>query len=156
MTGIGGRFGQVGHLVRRFVGALSRRPPDPEDHDWAVAQLLPAESTLWKQMSAPDQRHSIEVARRFVRSVGHANRADVAAALLHDIGKLHCGLGTFGRVAATVVGPRGHRFRQYHDHERIGAEMLRSAHSNAETIALVDGSTDRHDVLAVLHSADNV
>ena len=39
------------------------------------------------------------------------DRDEMAAALLHDVGKVECGLGTFGRVAATVVGPRTQRFR---------------------------------------------
>ena len=52
-----------------------------------------------------------------------ADRAEVAGALLHDVGKVEAGLGTFGRVVATVVGPRTERFRTYHDHEAIGARL---------------------------------
>ena len=52
-----------------------------------------------------------------------ATRAEMAGALLHDVGKIEAGLGTFGRVAATVVGPRTRRFRLYHDHEAIGAGL---------------------------------
>ena len=54
-------------------------------------------------------------------------RAEMAGALLHDVGKVQSGLGTWGRVAATVVGPRTRRFRQYHDHEQIGASMAAQA-----------------------------
>lgn len=146
----------LGHLVRRFLGALSRQAPASMDHEWAVAHMLPAEIELWGQLSAADQRHSIAVARRFSASLGAPCRADLAAGLLHDVGKLRSGLGTFGRVAATLIGPHGPRFRDYHDHERIGAEMLREAHSEPETIALVDGTTGRTEVLAALRHADNV
>ncbi len=156
MTTSAGPFGQIGHLARRFAGALSTSPPAPADRDWAVAFLLPTEAALWEQMSVADQRHSIAVARRFSASPGQHHRDDVAAALLHDIGKLRSGLGTCGRVAATVIGPRTRRFREYHDHERIGAEMLRGARSAAETIALIDGTTERSDVLTALRNADDV
>ena len=129
----------IAHLARRFATSLSRTPPPPADVDWAVGFLLPDEAALWLRFGAQDQRHSILVARRFVDRRPGATRAEVAGALLHDIGKLAAGLGTFARVAATVVGPRSDRFRRYHDHERIGGEMLASAGSDPETIALVTG-----------------
>ncbi len=144
------------HLVRRFVRALSPRPPGHDDIEWANSFLLPSEADLWHSMSVADQRHSIEVARRFSTLVPESPRDDMAAALLHDVGKLASGLGTFSRVAATVVGPRSRRFRQYHDHEQIGAEMLRSAGSSHETIALVADTSARRDVAAALRRADDV
>ena len=62
----------------------------------------------------------------------------MAEHLLHDVGKIDCGLGTFGRVLATLVGDRGPAsFRAYHDHEEIGAEMARRAGSDDATIALI-------------------
>ena len=64
-------------------------------------------------------------------------RDEMAGALLHDIGKLDSDLGTAGRVVATVVGPRTARFRRYHDHERIGADMLKVAGSSPVTVDLV-------------------
>ena len=63
----------------------------------------------------------------------------MAGALLHDVGKVQSGLGTWGRVAATVVGPRTRRFRQYHDHEQIGANMAAQAGSDPATVALIRG-----------------
>ena len=51
----------------------------------------------------------------------------MAGALLHDVGKFEADLGTFARVAATIVGPRGRRFRMYHDHEAIGARLAEAA-----------------------------
>ena len=97
---------QVGHLVRRFVGSVSRREPDPADTAWVDSQLLAGESLLWHRMSVADRRHSIAVARRFESLGGPWSREEIAGALLHDIGKLESGLGTLARVAATVVGPR--------------------------------------------------
>ncbi len=143
----------VMHLARRFAGSLSRRPPPDSDVAWAVAQLLPSEAELWQRMSVQDRRHSILVARRFVEFAPGASRPEVAAALLHDLGKLASGLGTFSRVLATVVGPRTTRFKQYHDHERVGADMLAVSGSSSETIELAQGRGDRAEDL---RRADNI
>jgi hypothetical protein len=145
----------AGHLARRFGGSLSRKPPPPVDEAWAVTFLLPSERTLWHLMPNPDRRHSILVARRF-ESDDHRDRDAMAAALLHDVGKSKCGLGTFGRVAATIVGPRTEKFRLYHDHEQIGADMLREAGSSDVTIALVAGASADTATLAALHAADDI
>ncbi|MDQ3738183.1 MAG: hypothetical protein M3337_03335 [Actinomycetota bacterium] len=130
---------EVGHLVRRFVGMLSRRPPAPDDEAWAASSLSTGEQALWVQLGHADRRHSIIVARRFVALRPGATRPEIAGALLHDIGKLDADLGVLGRVAATVVGPRGARLRRYHDHERLGAELLADVGSAAETVDLVKG-----------------
>ena len=53
------------------------------------------------------------------------------------MGKLECDLGTWGRVAASVVGGRTERFRAYQDHERIGSEMAATAGSEPETVDLI-------------------
>ncbi|MEI6496342.1 MAG: hypothetical protein WCO88_06695 [Actinomycetota bacterium] len=127
----------VGHLIRRFTGSLSRRPPDAGDTRWVAAQLTSGELALWVRLSAADQRHSILVARRFIERYPIATRPEIAGALLHDVGKLDAGLGTFGRVVATVVGPRTDRFRRYHDHESLGAAMLAQAESEPLTVSLV-------------------
>lgn len=131
---------RLGHLARRFLGSLSRRPPAPNDVAWVLEHLLPGEAALWKAMPVQDRRHSIVVTRRFTALVVGATRAQMAGALLHDVGKTQSGLGTIARVAATVVGPRTARFRRYHDHEVIGIELLRAAGSEPETLALIDGS----------------
>jgi putative nucleotidyltransferase with HDIG domain len=131
---------QLGHLARRFFGSLSRRPPASADVAWVLTQLLQEEAVLWQSMPAQDRRHSIVVARRFAALVADASRAELAGALLHDVGKTQSGLGTIGRVAATVVGPRTTRFAAYHDHEALGVVMLRGAGSEPETLALVIGA----------------
>ena len=143
---------QLGHLGRRFAGSLSRREPDVADTAWVDSQLLEAESQLWHRMSAADRRHSIAVARRF-QALGPWSRDELAGALLHDVGKVDAGLGTMARVAATIVGPRTARFRRYHDHERIGAELLAVAGSSHVTIELVLG---RGRAASALTDADNI
>jgi len=143
----------VVHLARRFLTSLSRRPPPANDTAWALSQLLPAEAELWQRMSVQDRRHSILVAGRFVEFATSAERAEVAGSLLHDVGKLASGLGTFSRVLATLVGPRTDRYREYHDHERLGAEMLVAAGSPSVTIELVQGVGAR---AAELRRADGI
>ena len=87
---------------------------------------------------------------------GESPRDDVAAALLHDIGKLASGLGVGGRVFATLIGPRTAKFRRYHDHERLGAAMLREAGSSERTASLIDATCSDLAVLAALRLADDV
>ncbi len=140
------------HLARRFVSSLPRREPDAADTAWVDSQLLDCERELWRRMSVADRRHAITVARRFDAS-GRWSRDEIAGALLHDVGKLDSGLGAFGRVVATIVGPRTERFRRYHDHEAIGAEMLTAAGASNVTIELVRG---RGPAAAALREADEV
>ena len=150
--------GEAGHLIRRFVGSLSRRPPAPADVTWAVTWLEPAEAELWSAMSVADRRHSIEVARRFVdRTGGQPARSEIAAALLHDVGKTTADLGTFGRVGATLwcravgrdrASQGDGRISRYVRHEAIGADLLRAAGSSPRTIALVATKADEDDPAA--------
>ncbi len=143
----------IAHLARRFRGSLSRAEPAMEDIAWVHSLLLPEEAALWERMAVQDRRHSIEVARRFAQRRPAASPSEMAGALLHDVGKQVAGLGTFARVAATVVGSRTERFRQYHDHEALGAALLADAGSDPVTIELVQG---RGSAAADLRAADDV
>ncbi len=142
----------TGHLVRRFVSSVSRREPGATDMTWAESNLLESEVQLWRRLSPPDRRHAITVARRFT-SMGSWTREEMAGALLHDIGKIGSDLGTAARVLATIVGPRTERLRRYHDHERIGAEMLATAGSSPVTVDLVRGEGP---AAAALAKADHI
>jgi len=54
-------------------------------------------------MSRVDRRHAVLVARLTADVLEErATRPVLAAALLHDVGKTAAGLGTYGRVVATV------------------------------------------------------
>ena len=117
------------HLAARFVTSLPPTPPSVADEVWVDRHLLAGERELWVQLSNQDRRHSAAVARRFAAARPDATRAEIAGAILHDVGKIECGLGTFGRVLCTLIGPRTRAFRAYHDHEEIGAEMARRAGS---------------------------
>lgn len=94
------------HLVARFFGSVVPRRVRDADRLWVRDKLSPQEFQLWSKMRRADAVESIGVARRVAAS---ANPDDVmrddmiAAALLHDIGKLDSELGTYGRVVATVA-----------------------------------------------------
>ena len=81
---------------------------------------------------------------------GEPAREVMASALLHDVGKVESGLGTFARVAVTLAamglgrdrlvaaststGLR-RRVSDYLTHDQIGAELLRQAGSHPDTVA---------------------
>jgi hypothetical protein len=154
------------HLVRRFFGSLSPRPPAPADEAWAEQQLRPSEIAVWRRMANPDRRHAVAVARRVADRLGpDADQAVVAGALLHDCGKVEAGLGTLSRVGATVMiavvgreraGRGDGRIARYARHEPIGAELLRRAGSDPVTVALVGTTADAPaEALALLRAADD-
>jgi hypothetical protein len=132
------------HLARRFVGSLWPGGPSAGDSHWARSWLVPGEVGLWARMSGPDRRHAVGVARRTAAELGAgATRPVLAAALLHDVGKVDAGFGTFRRTAVTaaalVVGRerlgRGDgRVARYLRHDAIGADLLRDAGSDDLTV----------------------
>lgn len=140
-----------GHLARRFFGSLRPGGPTAEGEAWARSHLLDAEQALWARMSNPDRRHAVVVARRVERALGHeATRPIIAAALLHDVGKVESGLRTYGRVAATLSGKIGgrdmaDRWRRsrgftrrvglYLQHPDIGGDLLELGGSDPLTVA---------------------
>jgi len=133
----------AGHLVRRFAGSLTPGGPPPGDEAWARDALLAGERPLWDRMSGPDRRHAVAVARRTEAALGsRTTRPVLAAALLHDVGKVDSGLGTFSRVGATLVaavvgrkrlGRRDGRLGRYTRHDAIGADLLTAAGSHPLT-----------------------
>ncbi|MBT4985490.1 MAG: hypothetical protein HOM89_12730, partial [Ilumatobacter sp.] len=129
----------VWHFVARFATSLAPTPPPAEHEAWVDEHLLPGERALWVQLNNQDRRHSALVAQRFVVERPAASRAEIAGAILHDVGKIECRLGTFGRVTATIVGPRTTRFAAYHDHEAIGSRMATAAGSDPITAELIAG-----------------
>jgi HD domain len=142
-----GEFGSFGHLAKRFFGALDPRGPRPADEAWAVSLLLPGEQDLWRRMSGPDRRHAIGVARDVTTLLGETPGREVsAAALLHDVGKVESGYGTFSRVFVTFLAlavgrerltrlSAPSRIRLYLTHDRLGGDMLRQAGSEPLTFS---------------------
>jgi len=142
------------HLMKRALSSLLQTPPSPQDILVVSEVLNLGEFAVWSEMQHRDQRHSIAVLHRFDALAPGAVAAERAAALLHDVGKNISGLGFFFRVIATVVGPRGRRFTDYHDHENLGADLMRSV-SDPRTVALISGAAD-DDVALLLQAADDI
>ncbi|HEX2038593.1 MAG TPA: hypothetical protein VHF47_02550 [Acidimicrobiales bacterium] len=131
----------AGHLVRRFFGMLVPVGPSTEGEAFAVAVLSEAELALWRRMTAPDRRHAVAVAKRVEAALGaQATPPVLAAALLHDVGKVEAGLGPAGRVLATLAGMAGRheltpRVATYLRHAELGAGLLELAGSDPLTVA---------------------
>jgi hypothetical protein len=91
------------HLVKRFGGSLWPLGPRNAQNEWAKSHLIEGEVELWNRMCRQDRRHSIGVARQVEQHLDErAMRPVLAAALLHDVGKIDSRLGTFLRVVATL------------------------------------------------------
>lgn len=146
MTGVIGVIaraaGQLTHLVLRFFTSVFALPPRPAEEAWVDERLGDGEFALWAAQPRYDRRHTLRVARRVDRLLtARGDRDDwVAAALLHDVGKIEARLGVVGRSVATLVGGvvgrrrmagwrhepglRG-RFGRYAAHGEIGGELVR-------------------------------
>jgi hypothetical protein len=134
------------HLVRRFLRALWPGRPAAEDVAWVESILEPNELDLWRALPTHDRRYTIRVARQVERRLAGTEYAEqsrwLAAALLHDVGKIDAGLGVFGRSGATVVGAWAgsarldrwagkdgfrRRVAWYRRHDERGADRIRVA-----------------------------
>jgi HD domain len=141
---------RLGHLAKRFFASLWPVGPSRANEEWVQSILTDDELRLWRRMNRADRRHAIGVARNVERQLGHeATKAVLAAALLHDVGKVSAGLGIYGRVVATLAGAaagrsmagawtEGKGFTRkvglYLLHASLGADMLTMAGSDPLTV----------------------
>lgn len=146
------------HRARRFVRSLVSSAPSAEDHGWAMRFLSPAEARVFDRMPPVDRSHSIGVARAIAAHLDRVglDEADpdarwiLAAALTHDVGKAVAGLGTYGRVVATLSGALGgqdmaaiwadrsgmtRKVGLYLQYPRLGADLLAVAGSDERVVA---------------------
>ncbi|MEO8694363.1 MAG: HD domain-containing protein [Acidimicrobiales bacterium] len=166
------------HLARRFFGSLRPGGPSAPDAQFVQSVLSSEEHALWQRMSGPDRRHSAQVARAVQHTLGDAAPTEVlAAALLHDVGKIHSRLRTFGRVVATLtiktagrdevaswvhVGGLHRRIALYQNHPDIGGDDLELAGSHPLTTAWTrehhrnaEEWSIPHEYATVLDACDN-
>jgi hypothetical protein len=145
---------------------------------WVSSVLTDRQLVLWRRMSRADRRHAVAVGRRVERALGdEATQAVLAAALLHDVGKVAARLGTYGRVVATIAGAaagrsmaeawtQGRGFTRkvglYLRHDELGGDMLAMADSDPLTVAWArehhrskDEWTLPPHLAAALKAADN-
>ena len=149
------------HLARRWRTSLDRSPLSAVDDDFVRRVLTAGEHDLWSHLTLADRRHSIVVARRFVTLAPDADEAEIAAALLHDVGKTQAPLATTERVFATILRPilrprllRPRRWDPYYRHEEIGLDLCRRLPSRPRTLALLAGEDD--PLIDALRRADDV
>lgn len=145
---------KTAHLVRRFVASVIARPTTATEEAWVTSVLEPAEFALWKLQPRYDRRHTLGVARRVDAQLGEESEPRwLAAALMHDVGKVEARIGITGRVLATLLmgavgrprvvswverpGWRG-RFGRYGDHGAIGARLVRAAGGREEVARWAD------------------
>jgi hypothetical protein len=171
------------HLARRFFVSLWPAPVRARDVEWAESFLEPSERSLWLQLRRADRRHTIAVARGVERTLATTSNAGdhrwMAAALLHDIGKLDADLGVFARVGATLAGAAaGHdmadawstkrgitrRVGLYLRHPELGSTRIQLAGGRAEAAQWAGGHHSPEqwpaldfppEVVAALHDADD-
>lgn len=98
------RLGGPRHLTRRFFWSLWPGGTDPDADERLVAAMSPAERKLSNRLGPVDRLHGVAGVASVVSDLGErATDEVVVAAALHDVGKLAADLGTFGRVAASLV-----------------------------------------------------
>ena len=144
---------KVQHLVRRFVEMGRPVTSEVVDTAYAAERLSTEELRLWHMMDARDRRHSVNVTRGFLAVFPSATRDEIAAALLHDVGKSAVALGRFGRSVATIL-PLTRSMIIYRDHERLGGRMLAEVGASPRIIELVSGEA-RDDAAEALRNADD-
>ena len=152
------------HLSRRFVGALSPAAPPDAEREWAATVLGSTVYEQWSRMPNHDQRHSLGVARGVEQQLAGSEHAGdprwLAAALLHDVGKLDSRLGVYGRVVATVSGAVAGRDMAGAWSERSGFTRrvglyLRHAELGADRIRLAGGPEEAARWAAAHHTPDD-
>jgi putative nucleotidyltransferase with HDIG domain len=119
--------GSLGHLVYRFFDVLAARPLDEDESMLIRTWLTPAQSAIFFEQPAPDQRHALHAAR-VVIAAGGEDQTALTAALLHDVGKRSAGLGVIRRSVASLLIllglPLTRRMTRYRDHGTNGADEL--------------------------------
>jgi len=145
-------------LVRRALGASEDLGSRTKELSWAASILTAAELELWRAQPVYDRSHSVRVARRVEHRLATTPWSGdglwLAAALLHDVGKVRAGLTLEERVVANLVrrrvglvrarewagrarGPR-QRIGSYLTHGEIGASMIRAAGGREELAAFAE------------------
>ena len=146
------------HRVERFLKSVFSVAPSSEQIQWATQFLTPAEQKLFLRMPSVDQSHCIGVARAVAAHLDQVGLTEfdpeavwvIAAALLHDVGKSVSGLGTYGRVVATISEALGgsemgvhwaertgmtRKVGLYLQYPQLGADLLSLAESDDRVVA---------------------
>lgn len=166
------------YRVRQFVSALTARLSE-QNLSLAADVLTPGQLLLFRSLPPQDQAHALRVFADLQRQ-GEHDPLLLAAALLHDVGKVRCPLTVWEQVLVVLVGrltpgllarwgrsqPRGWRraFVVAVQHPSWGADVLAQVGAPRRLIELVrhhqdepGGVPDRglSEQLRILRSVDN-
>jgi hypothetical protein len=139
--------------ARHLISAAIPLGPSRRDAAWALEHLNEAERALWQQLRRADRRRAARGARSAASALGErATVPVVAAALLHDVGKLDARFGPYRRFIAELSMYAVHedpdvfrawarttgftrRVGLYAQHPKAGGDLLGIAGSDALTEA---------------------
>lgn len=129
--------GSPAHLARRFVDVATSAPLNGSERAAVEAWLSPQLAEIFFQQPDHDQRHGYHAALSVIAD-GVSDPDVICAALVHDVGKRHAGLGLIGRSIASLLILMGidlpERVRLYRDHGVEGAREL--GHALAPSLAI--------------------
>jgi hypothetical protein len=166
-------FARLAYRSRQFRRVL-RSPKAPLSDSILQPFLSPPQILLFRRMHFFEQAHSFQVLQS-LRLAGHTDPDLLAAALLHDVGKILAPLSLMGRVIV-VIGkhffpkaaerwgdgePHGLRrpFMTAYQHPAWGADLAFAAGASPRTCELIrrhqDSSASDDPMLASLQSVDD-
>jgi predicted HD phosphohydrolase len=150
---------KMSYRLWQFWRNLTAKPLSAEALREITAVLTPTELALYQQYSSADQQHSYAVFCALKRA-GHIQANLLAAALLHDVGKVRYPLSVWERSlvvgAMAILMPR--RVKSWEQKEAVGwqrpfvikaqhpqwgAQLAEQAGSHPLTIALIRRHQDK-------------
>jgi hypothetical protein len=164
---------------RQFWSALRARVT-PEERQLVGCYLSPPLQRLFDRLAVADQRHSLDVLYA-LQEKGYNDRDLLAAALLHDVGKVEVNLHLWQRVVIVLLqatwpalldelawgDPANWRYAFYiqREHPEIGARLAKEAGASPLTVELIrrhqvplhqPGGSLGDKFLRVLQEADGI
>ena len=150
------------YRLRQLIANLTAKPPADDVRREVAALLSEREQALFDGYTCADQAHTIRVLH-CLRDAGYNHPDLLAAALLHDIGKIRCPLSVWDRtviVVGSAFFPRRtvawgngsldswrRPFVARAQHPQWGAEMAAAAGSRPAVIDLIRRHQDKHDLM---------
>jgi hypothetical protein len=133
--------GSLSHLSARFFDVLQSKPLSGTEVRAVEHWLGPALAVIFFDQPPEDQRHGYHAALVVVADHSASDEV-IEAALLHDVGKRHAGLGIVGRSIASVLirlgAPLSPNMAVYKNHGLRAARELASAGANQLSVEFAE------------------